>query len=409
MSASGPRVAVLGTGPAGLMAAFELVRAGFQPVLYEKRPAPGWKLLVAGSSGLNVGTEQSLREFTAQYRGPAEHFRKCFEAFSPQQWLEFIEKELGIPTFQGTSRRYFIEGMKAPPLLKSWLARIESGGGRLATRKEWSGLERMAEGRWKLSFADGSEDRVDAAVFALGGGSWEKTENPLRWADVANRLGWLREPFQSSNSGFQVEWPKAFLREAEGLPIKNIRLRSPRGERAGDLVVTAYGLEGTPVYFAGEVGDIVLDLKPDLREEQVLERMLHGREKLSPIRAAAKRLALCEAAQALLFHLTPESVRKDAAQLARRVKAFPIHLRERQPLSEAISSSGGICFSEVDENLEMKRFPGIFLAGEMLDWDAPTGGYLLTACAAQGSLAGRAAARWLLERLKGSGGRTSRE
>ncbi len=401
MNARRPRVAVLGTGPAGLMAAFELAQAGFQPALYEKRPAAGWKLLVAGSSGLNVGTEQTLREFVAQYRGPGEHFKKCFDEFSPQQWLEFIEKELGIPTFQGTSRRYFIEGMKAPPLLKAWLGRIEAAGGQLVTRKEWSGLKSLPEGRWELRFADGTSDVVDAVVFAFGGGSWEKTESPLRWTEVTDSLGWAREPFQSSNSGFQVEWPQAFLREAEGLPIKNIRLRSSRGERAGDLVVTAYGLEGTPVYFAGELGNVVLDLKPDLREDQVLERLTSGREKLSPIRAAAKRLTLCEAAQALLFHLTSEPVRKDPAQLAKRVKAFPIHLRERQPLSEAISSSGGIRFSEVDENLEMKRFPGIFLAGEMLDWDAPTGGYLLTACASQGSLAGRAVARKLRSRSSG--------
>lgn len=398
MTAGRPRIAVLGTGPAGLMAAFRLVQAGFQPVVYEKRAAPGWKLLVAGSSGLNVGTEQGLREFTAQYRGPDEHFKRCFEAFSPQQWLGFIEIELGIPTFQGTSRRYFIEGMKAPPLLKAWLGRIEAGGGRLMTRKEWSGLEGVPGSRWKLSFSDGTTETVDAVVFALGGGSWEKTESPLRWTKITDSLGWKREPFQSSNSGFQVEWPRAFVKEAEGLPIKNIRLISSRGERAGDLVVTAYGLEGTPVYFAGEVGTVTLDLKPDLKPEQVLERMARGREKLSPIRAAAKRLSLCDAAQALLFHLTPEAIRKDAQALAERVKAFPIHLRERQPLSEAISSSGGISYSEVNESLEMKRFPGVFLAGEMLDWDAPTGGYLLTACAAQGSLVGQALAEKLRSR-----------
>ncbi len=202
--------------------------------------------------------------------------------------------------------------------------------------------------------------------------------------------------------GFRVAWPEAFVKECEGQPIKNVVLGSSRGERSGDLVVTSYGLEGTPIYFAGTEGRVRLDLKPDLTEAQVLERLVGGKEKLSPIRAAQKRLGLGQAAHALLFHLLPRELQREAPRLAGAIKNFSLELLERQPLDEAISSSGGVHWMEVDDTAQLRRAPGVWLAGEMLDWDAPTGGFLLQACVSQGFMAGKAVARYL-EDLHGQG------
>jgi uncharacterized flavoprotein (TIGR03862 family) len=372
------------------MAASRAVQAGLKVRVFDKRKAPGRKLLVAGSSGLNITYECGPDEFVRYYSEPRERFTEFFKAFGPLDWRTFIQKELGIPTFKGTSRRWFVasEGMKASGLLKAWVEQLTRQGVSFELGRECVGFESSAE-EVRLRFADGGEAQVSAACFCLGGGSWEPSEQPLRWPVIFRAHGLEFREFAASNVGFQVDWPEALLAEAEGKPIKNVVLSSSRGERSGDLVITRYGIEGTPVYFAGETGQVTLDLKPDLSEEQLLRKLELVKENLSPLRRAKRHLNLGEGALALLFHLGAGS---DLKALAARIKKFPLELRAPQPLNEAISSSGGLSWSELDPTLMLKKFPGVFAAGEMIDWDAPTGGFLIQACVSQGHWAGQAMA-----------------
>lgn len=391
------------------MAADRLVSAGIDVVLYEKRRAPGRKLLVAGSSGLNISWDSpTLDDFLSHYGDSAERLRPAFEGFPARAWLDFIEKELGIPTFLGTSRRYFVEGqrqgrgqrMKAAELVRRWRERLERLGARFEWNRELSSIS-AAEGPGGsrvLGFVDGSSIAVDGACLALGGGSWEPQEKPLRWPALLRACGVELAPFRPSNVGFRVAWPAELLREAEGKPIKNVVLSSSRGSRSGDLVITSYGIEGTPVYFGGETAEVFLDLKPDLSLEEIKRRMLSVRENLSPIRRAKRQLALSEGALALLFHMTAAEIRGDFEELARRIKRFPLTLEGPQALDEAISSSGGVLWDELTPELMLRKIPGIHVAGEMIDWDAPTGGFLIQACVSTGALAGSALARSLTAR-----------
>ena len=311
----------------------------------------------------------------------------------------------------GTSQRYFIEDMKAAAFLKVWTERLEAQGVRFRLGEELEDFCRLAEGGYRLTLrpisgkADPARypalyENASSVVFCLGGGSWEPTENPLRWPPIFTRKGVAFVPFTPANVGYEVAWSEAFLREAEGKPLKNIVLKTARGERKGEAVVTRYGLEGTPVYFTGRTGPAVLDLKPDLSEAQVVERLGQVRENLSPIRRVKKLLGLCPASFALLFHGTPTAqlADPDLRQLARRIKAMPIEFGPPRPLEEAISSAGGIAFTEVDENLQLRAWPGAFVAGEMLDWEVPTGGFLIQGCVAQGYRVGQAVLGYLAGR-----------
>jgi uncharacterized flavoprotein (TIGR03862 family) len=394
-------VAIIGSGPAALMAADTISASGVPVTLFEKRRSSGRKLLVAGSSGLNITNDLPIDAFIAHYSGPAQHWRQTLTEFPPARWLRFIEA-LGLGTFLGTSGRYFIEDMKAAGFLKAWTQRLEGQGVRFRMGEEMEDFSRLPDGGFQLTLrpTSGKADaplqplceEAHAVVFCLGGGSWEPTETPLRWPSIFTRKGVAFVPFTPSNVGYEVAWSEAFLREAEGKPLKNIVLKTGKGERKGEAMVTRYGLEGTPVYFVGRSGAAVLDLKPDLSETQVVERLGQARENLSPIRRVGKFLGLCPASFALLFHGIPRAqlADPDLRKLARRIKAMPIEFGSPRPLEEAISSAGGIAFSEVDEHLQLRAWPGAFVAGEMLDWEVPTGGFLIQGCVAQGYHAGRA-------------------
>jgi uncharacterized flavoprotein (TIGR03862 family) len=378
------------------MAATVLARAGHRVRLLEKKRGTGRKLLIAGSSGLNITYEcASVDELARHYGESAGRLRSALLGLTPADWRAFIEESLGIGTFLGTSRRYFVEGMKAPELLKAWASELRRLDVSVETDAELTGFEPMEQGGIRIATASASgetsESAVDALILCLGGGSWEPSEKPLRWPAILRERGIEMRPFRSSNCGFRVAWPAALLSEAEGRPIKNVVLRSPRGERSGDLVITSYGIEGTPVYFAGESGPATLDLEPDLSEAQLLTRLRAVKENLSPMRRVKRQLNLSDGALALVFHLAPAEDRADLAKLARLLKAFPLELGERQPLDEAISSSGGVAWSELDDSLMLRRYPGVFAAGEMIDWDAPTGGFLIQACVSLGHAAARGA------------------
>ena len=386
-------MAVAGTGPAGLMAAQGAAEGGLRVAVFEKRPSAGRKLLIAGSSGLNVTFDLPLGEAESHFV-PADRMRPFLRAFPPAAWLSFVER-LGVKTFRGTSRRWFVEGMKTPPLLAAWMTSLRARGVTFTFERECCGFESREDGV-ALRFTDGSRVEAAAAVLCLGGASWEKSPSSI--PGIFERQGLTFEPFRASNAGFQVPWPAVLLAEAEGKPVKNVVLTSSRGSRAGDLVITAYGLEGTPVYAVGEVETVHIDLKPDLKLEQVVTRLRAPRENLSPMRRAKRTLKLGEGGLALLYHLAPPPAHTDIDALAAYVKALPVTLQARQPLEEAISSAGGLSWDELDDTLMLKRAPGIFAAGEMIDWDAPTGGFLVQGCVSSGWVAGRSAGAWVEHR-----------
>lgn len=381
------KFAVIGSGPSGLLCAAALARAGAEVEIFEKKKGPGRKLLIAGSSGLNISYDHPLDSFHEFYDGPHERLSKILRAFPPTAWLLFIH-DLGIKTFRGTSRRYFVEGLKASKLLRAWLERLGQAGATIHYEHECTGFDALADGV-RLSFANGVSQEFAAVCFALGGGSYEETEKPLRWPRFFKDKGLAFKEFSASNVGYNVDWPRAFLEEAEGKPLKGIKLTTSRGSKKGDLVITRYGIEGTPVYFHGAPGTAHVDLLPDFTLEDLAEKLAKpGKEKLSPLRLINKRLKLSEAASALLFHLTTAKDRASVERLTAVLKSFPIELKHPQPIDEAISSSGGLEWSELDEGLMLKKFPRIFAAGEMLDWDAPTGGFLIQMCVSQGFVAG---------------------
>lgn len=379
------KVAVIGSGPAGLMAASVISKAGFTVHVYEKKPGLGRKILIAGSSGLNVSFDAPLDEFLKNYSGPKAQWSKILNRFPPQEWLRFIHS-LGLETFRGTSKRYFVRGMKGSSLLKKWIELLKSRGVEFYLNQECLDFS-IQQDQVAVQFADGVQ-QYSALCFCLGGGSWEGAEKPLRWPAIFQSKKIRFKDFSSANSGFKVDWPQEFLKEAEGLPLKGIVLTTSKGSRAGELVVTQYGLEGTPIYALGEVGPARLDLKPSLTENQIFQQLSAFKENLSPIRRVKKSLGLSPAALGLIFHLSSPEVLKDLRKLIQQIKNFPILLKARQPLEESISSSGGLAWDELDENLMLKKFPGVFAAGEMLDWDAPTGGFLIQGCVSQGCLVG---------------------
>jgi uncharacterized flavoprotein (TIGR03862 family) len=385
-------VAVIGTGPAGLMAAFALARAGVRATLFEKRKSGGRKLLIAGSSGLNISYDCPPAELPTHYRAPGNISKKVFEnlfsGFSREDWLKFINA-LGLETFKGTSRRYFVREMKASGLLKAWTEKLKELGATFEFGKEIVDFE--TSDKVSLRFAnDPKEYSFDAAVFCLGGASWEPDETPLRWPTLFQNKNLKFTPFQASNTGFEVDWPEALLKEAEGKPLKSIELTTSKGKRKGELMVTNYGLEGTPIYAIGASETVHLDLKPDLSHKEILEKLsIPLKENLSPMRRVKKYLKLCEGSEAVLFHLTPASKRSDLKSVVANMKALPVRLKSPRPLQESISSSGGLQWDELTPSFMLKKFPQIYAAGEMLDWDAPTGGFLIQGCVSQGYCVGQ--------------------
>ncbi|NDD93249.1 hypothetical protein EBZ37_14360, partial [bacterium] len=362
-------------------------------------------------------------EFASHYLAPHDSdgvgplpWRSILKALSPQGWLSFIEEKLGIGTFEGTSGRYFVEEMKASKLLQAWTQRLARQGVIFHFDRELLDFTPEIKapstaGKIRLKFLNTEDVIVDAALLALGGASYEPNEAPMRWIRIFREKNIDFFDFEPSNVGYSVAWKAAFLKEAEGKPLKSIVLHRPREtlpqsaptlSRAGELIVTKYGLEGTPIYQLGSPGKAWLDLKPNLTEAQILERLERVRENLSPLRRAKKQLALCDAALALLFHHAPTgggrdhdparegSANQKIRDLARLIKRFPLELGAPQPLTESISSRGGVALTELTPQLELKKIPRVFLAGEMLDWDTCTGGFLIQGCVSQGAWAANA-------------------
>lgn len=380
-------VAIVGSGPAGLMAASALAAHGLLVTVFEKKRGPAAKLLIAGRSGLNVSNACKVRPLLDFYEGPRTVFENIFKMFSVQDWLQFIEN-LGIKTFEGTSQRYFIHGLKTPPLLKAWLKDLQAQGVKFAYGMELSDFS-VSESpkRVKLIFNENEIHEFDAVCLCLGGGSWRGCENKNS-LEIFAKKEILCAKFTAANVGQDVAWSVAFLAEAEGLPLKNITVTSSQGTEPGEITITRYGVEGTPIYNLKNSETIFLDLKPDLTAAEILLKLSNTKENLSPLRRIKKLLNLCEAADALLFHFALPKTATLGDWVA-HLKKFPLTLFKKRGLPEAISSTGGVSFEAVDENLMLKKFPGIFVAGEILDWNAPTGGFLIQGCVSQGFTAGQ--------------------
>lgn len=392
-------VAVVGSGPAGLMVATVLAKAGITVHVYEKKRGPAAKLLLAGRSGLNISHHCTDRPIWEYYQGVESQFKRIIERFSVNQWLEFVNA-LGIETFLGTSRRYFIKTLKAAPLLKAWIQFLKGKGVRFFYGMENSGFESGLDGVvLEFNHDPTQKKEFSAACLCFGGASWEPKETPLRWPQIFKSKEIEMTAFAASNAGFNVDWSAAFLKEAEGLPLKNIGLKSSGGAGLGELVITEYGLEGTPVYNLKKPEIIFLDLKPDMSHADIYEKLNSVREKLSPLRRIKKTLGLCEATLALLYHHAPNGKSLDLQEWVEWIKRFPVELKSRRGLKEAISSSGGVKWCELNESLMLKKFPGVFVAGEMLDWDAPTGGFLIQGCVSLGFVAGEEIKTYL-DRMK---------
>jgi uncharacterized flavoprotein (TIGR03862 family) len=389
-----PRALVFGTGPAGLMAATVLARGGIRVILCEKQKGAGRKLLIAGGSGLNISSALPNPEFVSGFEGCEIDWTSLFAQYSVADWLAFVES-LGLKTFKGTSARYFVEELKATNLLKRWLTLLEDNSVEIRLGCEARSFRRGSDRGIQVHLAGGEELHGDAVVFALGGASWLPEGESPAWAQMFHSAGISLRPFTAANCGFDVKWKDEFLGEVMRRPLKNIVLYTPRGHRKGDVMITEFGIEGSPVYAVGEVGVAYLDLKPDLTEKAIVQRLASAGENLSPLRRAGRFLKLDPVRKALLFHHAPAGGLTTIASLAQTLKKFPLELTASRPLSEAISSRGGIALSEIDDKFMLKKTPGVFVAGEMLDWHAPTGGFLIQASVSQGVFAAEGVLRFL--------------
>ena len=380
---------VIGAGPAGLMAAEELARAGRQVLIAEAKPSPARKFLMAGKSGLNLTQDEPLAALTAEYREAAPWLAPILADFGPDQ-VQAWARGLGQDVFTGSSRRVFPVAMKASPLLRAWLRRLDGMGVQLRTRWRWTGF-----GDGGLTFDTPAGPQVlspAVTVLALGGASWARLGSDAAWVPWLAGQGVALSPWQPANMGFRMEW-SAHMARHFGTPVKGAVLCAGSQRRRGEFVISARGLEGGGIYAVSRAlrdgAPLALDLLPDLSADQIAVRLGLARSG-ETLTNRLRKLGLSPAAAALVQEFARPLPEGEA--LAAVLKALPVPHAGPRPLDEAISVAGGIPAGALTDGLELRALPGVFACGEMLDWEAPTGGYLLTACLATGRWAGRAAA-----------------
>jgi uncharacterized flavoprotein (TIGR03862 family) len=396
---------VVGGGPAGLAAAEVLAGAALRVHLYDAMPSVGRKFLLAGKGGLNLTHGEALPAFVSRYDERSAHAAAWLQAWSPDALRDWA-RGLGIDTFVGTSGRVFPSDLKAAPLLRAWLHRLRGQGVTFHMRHRWQGW--TPHGGLQFDTPQGRvEVTAPRVVLALGGASWPRLGSDAAWVPWLLEAGAEIAPLRPANCGFEVAAPwSAHLRERfAGAPVKPVALRFGAAfERQGEFVVTDYGIEGSLVYAAGAAirdaiatdgrATVTLDLLPAHDAERVAREVAHPRGSRSLSSHLKSRLGLDGVKSALLHELLPREAMADAARLAAAIKALPLVLGAARPVAEAISTAGGVRLESLDDALMLRARPGVFCAGEMLDWEAPTGGYLLQASIASGRVAGQGAAQW---------------
>jgi uncharacterized flavoprotein (TIGR03862 family) len=410
-------VVVVGGGPAGLMAAEVARTAGVEVDVYDRMGSVGRKFLIAGKGGLNLTHSDAFDLFVARYgsrRDEVARWLRAFDADALRAWA----RELGVETFVGTSGRVFPQDLKAAPLLRGWVRRLRASGVRFHMNHDWLGWDESGASRF---VHDGTDRRVsaDALVLALGGGSWPVLGSDGAWVPTLQQRGIAIAPLKPSNCGFDVAWSEHFATRHAGHPVKPVVIewRGADGaitRKQGEFVVSAGGIEGSLVYaFSAQLRDAIaaggttqihLDLAPGRDLERLTRDLARARNGRS-LSEHLRRHAGIEGVKAgLLYEVLSKAEQQDSARVAAAIKSLPLTLQRARPLAEAISSAGGVRFDALDEHLMSSAAPGVFCCGEMIDWEAPTGGYLLTACFASGRIAGEGAVRWVAQQRLGASG-----
>jgi uncharacterized flavoprotein (TIGR03862 family) len=403
-------VAVIGGGPSGLMAAEVLIQGGVQVDVFDAMPSVGRKFLLAGKGGMNITHSEDIDPFLSRYGERHAQITPMLDAFSPEALRHWIHG-LGIETFIGSSGRIFPTDMKAAPLLRAWLHRLRNSGVRFHMRHRWTGWNTDHPCDLLFSTPDGVRPtQPDAVILALGGGSWPRLGSDGTWTAALEQRGVSIIPLQPSNCGFDVGWSEHFRTRFAGHPVKGVVANfTDRANkvyrRQGELVVTDSGVEGSLIYAlsaplrdeiaATGSATVFLDLVPGKELQHIIDEIAHPRGSRSISSHLQSRVGIAGVKAGLLRELIPAPAFTDPVRLGNAIKAVPLRLRAPRPIEEAISSAGGVAFESLDAHLMIRSMPGVFCAGEMLDWEAPTGGYLLTACFASGRRAGAGVLNWL--------------
>jgi uncharacterized flavoprotein (TIGR03862 family) len=406
-----PHVAIIGGGPAGLMAAEALSLADVQVDVYDAMPSLGRKFLQAGVGGLNITHNEPYAVFCSRYGERQAQLQTLLDCLPPTALRAWVHG-LGVNTFVGTSGRVFPEEMKAAPLLRAWLHRLRSAGVRMHVRHRWQGWG--ADGALRLA-GPGGEISItpNATVLALGGSSWPQLGSDGAWLPWLAQRGVAVTPMEPSNCGFEVAWSPHLREKFSGAPLKSVALtftdlQGRTEQRQGEMTISAHGVEGSLIYaFSKRLREhltahgsatFTLDLAPGRDATRVLAEVSQGRGTRSLSSHLKGKVGIGGVKAALLHEVLNREQLSDPITLAATIKAVPITVHATRPIAEAISTAGGVRFEQLDQNLMLTALPGVFVAGEMLDWEAPTGGYLLTACLATGLCAGRGVRAWLDQR-----------
>ncbi|HEX2148045.1 MAG TPA: TIGR03862 family flavoprotein [Pseudorhizobium sp.] len=401
----GKTIAIIGGGPAGLMAAEVLSAAGFDVTVYEAMPTFGRKFLLAGKSGLNITHSEDFGSFSRRYGAAAERLQPALDAFSPDD-VRAWALGLGTETFVGSSGRVFPKAMKASPLLRAWLRRLEDQGVEFLARHRWIGF---GDGGYMFATPAGPRTvKPHAALLALGGASWPRLGSDAAWVPWLKGRGVAISPFRPANCGFDVSWSETFRQRFAGAPLKSVVTTSDAGSFQGEFVVSEHGIEGSLVYAHSAAlrnrldkegaAALLVDLAPGRSAERLARDLARQDARASFSNCLRKAARLEGVKAALLREVSPDASHYSPDHLARLIKALPLTIDRPRPIEEAISSAGGIMFSQIDEHYMLRPMPALFVAGEMIEWEAPTGGYLLTACLATGRAAAKGMIHWLASR-----------
>ena len=397
-----PNIAIIGGGPSGLAAAEALVERGFRVTVYERMPTLGRKFLLAGRGGLNLTHSEEQGAFMRRYGRAADRLQPAIDQCTPDHLIAWAHA-LGQETFVGSSGRVFPKSMKASPLLRAWLAKLAGLGVETRLRHRWIGFD---EGHPKFETPQGVVTvEADATILAVGGASWPKLGSDGAFAEILKSAGVLTIPLEPANCGFTVAWTEGFAAKHAGTPLKRISFTADGVRVTGEAMLTARGIEGGAIYQLSKVirreiarrgkARLVIDLRPDMPAKELAARLSGGNAKDSLSNRLRKTLSLPQAAIGVLREAHGKDLPADPEQLAALIKAVPLELLAPFPIDRAISTAGGVSFDAIDRHMMLKKLPGVFVAGEMLDWEAPTGGYLLQACFATGRAAAAGVEHWL--------------